>query len=204
MSKDKYNMSFTTGGLFHVESIKLAKIFLETNDWDIVRENVLANNLLQSRTMNTSKRNFREIVSRLKCLSPDELYLLVDSNLQDQGYILWVAVCRRYKFIAEFAIEVLRERYISLKNDLHNDEFDYFFNRKSEWHPELDMISSSTRLKLRQVLFKILREADLLTSNNIIHTAMLSPRLLNQISCSSYQDVLHFPVFESDLRGMSQ
>jgi hypothetical protein len=203
MSEDKYNMSFTTGGLFHVESIKLAQMFVETNDWEIVRENVLLNNLLQSRTVNTSKRNFREIASRLKCLSRDYLSLLIESNHQDQGYILWIAVCRRYRFIAEFAAEVIRERYISLKNDLSYEEFDYFFNKKAQWHSELDKISSTTRLKLRQVLFKMLREADLLAGNNTINAAMVSSTLLKLMSHDQRQDILYFPVFESDLRGKS-
>jgi hypothetical protein len=197
-------MSFSTGGLFHAESVKLANLFLESRDWNSVRDNVISNNLLQSRTLSTSKRNCREIISRLKHLGPNELDLLVDGSPQEQGYLLWIAVCRRYRFIADFAIEVLRERYITLRSDLCHEDLDSFFNRKSEWHTELDEIRPATRNKLRQVLFKILREADLLTANNTINAAMLSPRLLDAIPRGCRRDVLFFPTFESDLRGMSQ
>jgi hypothetical protein len=69
---------------------------------------------------------------------------------------------------------------------------------------ELDEITPATRGKLRQVLFKILREADLLTANNMIHAAMLSPRLLGLIQQGSRRDILHFPVFESDVKGMKR
>ena len=117
---------------------------------------------------------------------------------------MWIAVCRRYRFIADFAVEVLRERYITLKSDLTHEDFDSFFNRKSEWHLELEEITPATRGKLRQVLFKILREADLLTANNMIHAAMLSPRLLDLIQQGSRRDILHFPVFESDVKGMKR
>jgi len=99
---------------------------------------------------------------------------------------------------------VLRERYITLKGDLTLDDFDSFFNRKSEWHLELDEITPSTRGKLRQVLFKMLRDADLLTANNMIHAAMLSPRLLELLYQGSRWDVLYFPVLESELKGMAQ
>lgn len=202
MSKEKYNMSFTTGGLFQAESAKLAKMFLECNDWDRVKETTLADNLLQTRTLNSSKRNFREIVSRLKCLSPEELNLLTDGYSQDVAHILWVAVCRRYRYVGEFAVEIVRERFISLKGDLNYEDYDHFFNKKAEWHPELDRISSTTRLKLRQVLFKILREAGLLGVNNIINAAVLSPRFLNTISHGRKDDLLFFPIFEAQLRGM--
>lgn len=197
-------MSFTTGGLFHRESVELAALYLELGDWNAVRDNVFAENLLQTRTLNTLKRVCREIISRLRTLSSCELKFLVEGSHQEQAYLLWLAVCRRYRFIACFAVEVLRERYITLKADLTFDDFDSFFNRKSEWHLEMDEITPATRSKLRQVLFKILREADLLAANNMINAAMLSPRLLDVIHRSSRRDVLYFPVFESELKGMAK
>ncbi|MGE5659565.1 MAG: DUF1819 family protein [Actinomycetota bacterium] len=197
-------MSFTTGALFHQESVKLANLFLEFQDWNLVLSMVLSKNLLQFRTVNTSKRVCREVGSRLRTLSTAQLDLLVQGSLQDQGYLLWLAVCRRYKFIADFAVEIVREKYSSLQFVLNYDDFDFFFNKKSEWHEELDQIKPATRTKTRQILFKMLREADLLTSNNIINAALLSPQLLNTISQENRQDILVFPVFESDLKEWVQ
>jgi hypothetical protein len=202
MSNDRYIMSFTTGGLFHRDSVKLAMLFHDIGDWNLVRDKVMAENLLQSRTLNTLKRNCGEIISRLKTLNSIEIEFLFRGNYQEQAYLLWLAVCRRYRFIAEFAVEVLRERYITLKNDLNQEDFESFFNRKAEWHPELEEISPSTRRRLRQILFKMLREADLLTSGSIINTAMLSARLLDIIQRSSRSEILYFPAFETDLKGM--
>ncbi|MBD1853916.1 DUF1819 family protein [Cyanobacteria bacterium FACHB-502] len=196
----KYSMSFTTGTLFHQESVKLAGLFLEFQNWNLVRSAVLSKNLLQSRTVNTSKRVCREVCSRLRTLSAAQLDLLVHGSTQDQGYLLWLAVCRRYKFIADFAVEIVREKYISLQFALNYDDFDFFFNKKSEWHGELDQIKPATRTKTRQILFKMLREADLLTPNNIINAALLSPQLLSVISQDNRQDILIFPAFESDLK----
>ena len=190
-------MSFTTGGLFHHESVNLAVLNLDIEDWNAVRQKVMAENLLQARTLNTSRRVCREIISRLKTLDAGELDLLVASNPREQSYLLWLAVCRRYRFIADFAVEVMRERYITFKTDLTHADFDTFFNGKSEWHAELDQLRSTTRNKLRQVLFKMLREADLLTANNTIKAAMLSPRLVEMISHGNRQDVFFFPAFES-------
>lgn len=204
MSNGKYSMSFTTGGLFHRESVELATLYLDLGDWNSVRDKVVAENLLQTRTTSTLKRVCREAISRLLTLSPTELEFFVEGNHQEQAYLLWLAVCRRYRFIADFAVEVLRERYISLKTDLTYDDFDSFFNRKSEWHLELDELTPTTRGKLRQVLFKILREADLLAANNMINAAMFSPTLLELIGQGGCRDVLYFPVFESDLKGVTR
>lgn len=200
MGTDRYSMSFTTGSLFHRESVKLAALYLDLGDWDSVRHKVITDNLLQTRTLNTLKRVCREIISRLKTLSLSELKFLLETSHQEQAYLLWLAVCRRYRFIADFAIEVLRERYITLKTDLNYEDFDSFFNQKSEWHSELDEIRPATRSKLRQVLFKILREADLLSANNIISAAMISQQLIDLISHYNRREILYFPIFESDLK----
>ena len=204
MSQDRYIMSFTTGGLFQRESVKLVPLYLDLGDWESVRDKVIAENLLQTRTLNTLKRICREVISRLKMLSSSELEFLVEASHQEQAYLLWLAVCRRYRFIADFAVEVLRERYITLKTDLTHEDFDSFYNRKSEWHLELDEITAGTQNKLRQVLFRILREADLLTTNNMINAAMLSPGLLEVIYRGNHEDILYFPVFESDLEVMKK
>ena len=204
MNKDEYSMSFTTGGLFLRESVELAALYLALGDWNAVNDATIANNILQTRTLSTLKRVSREVFSRLKTLNTEELGFLVEANHQEQSYLLWLAICRRYEFIADFAVEVIRERYISLKADLSNEEFDSFFYRKSEWHPELDQIQPATRTKLRQVLFKILREADLLTANNMINAALLSPRMLEVISKGPQTDAQYFPVLEPDLKGQTQ
>lgn len=204
MNEKIYHMSFTTGGLFLRESALLVTLYQSIGDWNFVQKKVILENLLQARTLSTLKRVYREVVTRLMTLNQRELEFFAEASHQEQGHLLWIAVCRRHKFIADFAIEVLRERYITLRNSLTYEDFNSFFNQKSEWHWELDEITPATRSKLRQILFKILREADLLTANNIIHGAMLSPRLLGLIHQSRPRDILYFPVFESDAKEMKR
>ncbi len=197
MKYSRYRMSFTTGGLFLNESVKVAELYRDLADWDLVRVKVLDDNLLQTRVQSTAKRVCCEIISRLKQFSSQELDLFVQANYQEQAYLLWLAICRCYTFIGDFAVEVLRERYLTLKSDLHYEDFDFFFNGKAEYHPELDEIKTTTRKKLRQVLFKILREAGLLTANNEIIGAVITQQLLQYNSYPS-QTMSFFPVFESD------
>ncbi len=204
MNTVKYSMSFTAGSIFFQESVKFAELYLEFGDWDETKNYIIHQNILQARTLNTSKRICTEIISRLKTMNKQELEFLLDSSSQDQAYLLWLAICRRYQFIGDFAIEVIRERFIFLKTDLNYIDFDSFFNQKSEWHVELENIKSSTRNKLRQVLFKILREADLLTENNLINVATLSPNLIEIICRNDKQEILYFPLFESNLQGMTR
>mgnify|MGYP001769664202 CR=1 FL=1 len=199
-----YRMSFSTGGLFLRESERAAALYRDFGDWTTVRDKILAENLLRARTLSTLKRLCRELVSRLKTLSDRELGFLIECSRRERGYLLWIAACRQYAFVADFALEILRERYITLKIDISNEEFDSFFIRKSEWRPELDEITPATRIRLRQNLFQMLREADLLTADNMIISAMPSPGLLDAMSPGDIRDVFYLPVFESDLKGVMQ
>lgn len=194
MQPTPYKLSFTAAPLLQQESVKLAELFLEFKDWDMVREQVLSNNLLQARTQSSLRRICQEIIPRLGCLNREELELLVQGSSQEQTQLLWVAICRQYEFIAEFAVEVLRERYLTLKGDVQYEDFESFFNGKSEWHPEIDALTTSTRNKLRQVLFRIMREADLLAKNNTINTAMLSPRVYDILVRNNPGDLSLFPM----------
>lgn len=194
-----YSMSFTTGALLHRESITVAELYNELGEWDAVRDRVLAANLLQMRTLNSSTRICREIISRLKQLTPAELAIVRDGSLQEQRYVLWLAVCKRYQFIYDFAVDVVREKYLHLDLDLPSDTFDRFFDRKAEWHPEVERVAPATRAKQRQFLFKMLREADLLSSTGQIVPALLTPRIVAAICADSPAHFAIFPVSELEV-----
>jgi len=198
---EKYALSFTTGALLRQESIRLAELFVELGHWDRVREVAVAQNLLQMRTTKSSVRLCQEICSRLKTLSDKELALLLEGSVQDRGYLLWLAMCRRYPFIRDFAVEVIREKLLSLDTKLDYSDFETFFNKKAEWHPELDALKGVTRAKGRVVLFKMLREADILSEGNTIIPAMLSRSLLNEIRFRGQGELCFFPVLESKIMG---
>ena len=200
MTHQKYAMSFTAGTLLYHESVKLAELYRDLKDWRAVKNNALDDNLLQARTQSAAKRICRETISRLKLLTDAERDLLLNGTRQEQNHLLWLAICKRYRFIRDFAVEVLREKYLRLDLMLTNDDYEIFFNNKAEWHDELESLAESTREKLRQVVMKMLREADLLTGHNTINPAMLSPDFIKTVYQDSKEYLAVFPVSEADIR----
>ncbi|WP_036488139.1 DUF1819 family protein [Myxosarcina sp. GI1] len=195
----KYAFSFVIGGLLYQESVRFAALFVELGNWKRARELAVEQNLLQTRTAKTSERLCREICSRLKTLNEKELKLLVDGTVRDRGYILWLAVCRRYKFIRDFAVEILREKFLNLETELDRKDFEVFFARKAEWHDELEALKPMTKAKGRRTLFKMLREADLLSPENRIYPAMPSASLINAVFQERHKEALFFPLLKSQL-----
>lgn len=198
--KNNYRLSFTTGGLFLRETLVLSELYQELSNWDEVRQKAADLNLLQLRTLRSAHRVTREVIARLKTLNESDLRQFSEASHDDQRLILWLTVCRLYPFVAEFASEVLHEHFITLKTDITLEDFDIFFNRKAEWNPALDVISPSTRKKLRQVLFRIMREAGLLSEHYMVIPIMLGPALHKVLSVNGNQELDYYPAYSSEIR----
>jgi len=192
-AQGRYALSFTSGGLLVREADLLASVYLRERDWAAVRQVAMEGNLLQARTTSSSARVTRETIQRLSILGDVELQLLTDSSLTERCHLMWVAACRRYELIGDFAEEVLRERYLVLTATLSADHFDRFVTGKSLWHPELDELRASTRAKLRQNVFRMLREAGLCSDNGDIFPAVLSERVRDALAARAPSDVRFFP-----------
>ncbi|MCP4359958.1 MAG: DUF1819 family protein [Chloroflexi bacterium] len=182
MKTDQYKLSFTGAGLSISGSIKIAEAYLQLRHWDAVKDKVKTENLLQARTQSSIQRFFQELAPRLQQLTDEQLELLVEGNHQEQRQILWYAICRRYAFIREFATEVLHEKYLSLDYELTEFDYEAFFNRKADWHAELDHLKESTRIKVRTVLFRMLREAELISNEHMIIPTVLSRRMVDVLA----------------------
>ena len=197
----KYILSFTAASLSISESIKIAEVYSGCKDWGETKNIVGENNLLQSRTGSRAVRVYRELAQRLQLLSDEHLELLVEGNLQEQKYILWYAVCKRYRLIQEFAIEVVHEKFLSMDYELTELDYDAFFNRKADWHEELESIAETTKNKLKQVIFRMLREAGITSEDNRIIQAMLSRRMIESLAPDAPASYQIFPIPISDIKG---
>lgn len=198
MTAKKYTMSFTTGGLLSQESEKVGSLYLELGDWILVRNRALELGLMQTRMQSSAKRIYREVSARLQTLTDDEIELLVNGSDRQRIDLLWLAVCCRYAFIWDFSVDVIREHFLTLRYEIANEDFDAFFNAKAEWHHELDKITAGTRTKLRQNLFRMLREAEYISPSNLIQPAVLSPQVMELIMRRGI-DALHiYPTLDSE------
>lgn len=177
----------------------VTELYLRNRDWKLTRAQVRSDNLLQVRTTSAALRISKEIVARLEQLSIPELECVVDGTTRERGYLLWTATCRRYDLIREFAVEVVREYFVTLRQMVSLKDFDAFLNCKAMWHDELDNTAPSTQNKLRQNLFRMMREADLISPENLIQPAMLTARIAELLSYRGRDAFLVFPLADNDI-----
>jgi hypothetical protein len=190
----KYKMSFAVGGLHPNESVEVARLHRSDEPWDKTLQHALNEGIASLPKAASRRRTLREIVNRISTLGPEEInFLIEEADRSEQQALLWVATCRAYRFVREFATEVLRERYLSYQLDLPLESFDILLDAKAEWDEDLSGISASTRAKLRQVLFRMMREAQIISEDHRILSAYVSPRLKRLLEDNCPQDLLLFP-----------
>ena len=190
----KYRMSFSVGGLMLNESLAIARAYRFGERWADARERLLAQGASSLPKLASQTRALREVYDRIGHLSDAERrYLSAEADRAEQQAMMWLAICRTYRFVHEFSVEVINERYQSWRLDLGLEVFDRFLAEKAECDPSLAELSSSTCAKLRQVLFRILRESGLRSDEGRIQPIWLSGRMKRLIEESNPADLRVFP-----------
>jgi hypothetical protein len=194
---DRYALSFTTGGLLTREAAVLAPFYFEHRDWAKVRNLAVEENLLQTRTRRTGVILVRETIRRLSTLSDREVEMVPEITASERGYLMWAAACRHFHLIGAFAEEVLRDRFLTLAGTVTHEDYDSFYRTKAMWHGELDEITELSYKKLRQVLFRMMVEAGLLSTQGAIEPALLSARIAECLAERTPSDIRFFPTREA-------
>lgn len=194
-----YKMSFAVGGLLLNESVEVARMHAPSETWDATLRRAMEEGVTSLPKVASRRRTLREIVNRISTLDAEELDFLVEgADRHDQQALLWLATCRAYRFVREFATEVIHERFLSFQLDLPLESFDVLFAAKAEWDEGLAGISPMTRAKLRQVLFRMMREASVISDDNRILSAYVSPRLKAILAERCPRDLSVFPGLSRD------
>jgi hypothetical protein len=106
--------------------------------------------------------------------------------------------------VRDFAREVLREHFVLMRRQLKLSDFDAFFNSKALWHEELDQLAKSTQSKLRQNLFRMMRDAGFINDQYSVLQAMPSPALVQLLAQRGVDELTIFPVSDLDIKRWLQ
>ena len=167
-----YRLSFTGASFFFSESKELTNLFIEHNDWNMA-VNTLINFHVNTRSKSTIKRESSELVIRLKTLPEVLLNKLVETDADNAKIILLYSILKSYPIIKMFCLDVLYEKSIMMDYDIQEYEINAFFRKQEELYPEFEKKSDATKYKLRQVIFKILADANLI--NSTLNKSIVKP-----------------------------
>lgn len=136
----------------------MATAYLDYKDWEAAKKQVLHANALQARSPNSAKRMELEMRQRVKHLTSSQLNLAAHGMADERMAISWLAALKASSFIYEFASDVLRGKVASHDPVLRASDYEAFFESQGSQHPEVLALSPSSRVKVRSVLLKMIRE----------------------------------------------
>jgi hypothetical protein len=166
---DKYDFSFTASSLRLNEMLVVAHATIDGVEVDYTND-------LGSGKSSTGKRMLLEFNKRIKNLTPDQLKLLVNSDITTQKQLALIAMCKSYGFIRDFIIEVLREKMMVYDYQITEGDYISFYRRKFEFHDEMEKLTDLSEKKIKQVTFKVLEQAGIIDS---IKTKNIQPQFVD-------------------------
>ena len=146
-------------------SVKIAKLYLELQDWKALQIIVLEERKLPQKTLAGQKRVIAEIRFQLEHLSEEEMLLLSQSELVTQRLLIHLAACKAYRFLHNFTVSVLREKMLVYDDVLNNFDFHKFWEEESLLHPEVARLGDVSQQQIRRAVFRFLAEIGLTDSN---------------------------------------
>ncbi|MBY6414302.1 DUF1819 family protein [Rhodococcus sp. BP-252] len=198
-----YRLSFTTGGLFRTEAVAIAGLMVSGSDATSTRARAVELNLVQQRTASSTDRVTREVVQRLDELPAIGVELVAQGSVDDSRQVMWLAACLRYRFLRDFGREVVRERFVSGRGIVAQADFDTFWNLQSSWVDALRDAADTTRGKLRQNTFRMLREAGFLDEADQVLPMNLSPAVVAVVASASDELLLSFPIHDAQVAAFA-
>jgi predicted transcriptional regulator len=165
------------------ETLVVAEECHRLSDWDLVKESLITNNLLNKIKQSTFNREYSEIKKRINNLSSQQIELMVSGDLDEAKSMILLSILKSYDFFKDFMIEVLGHKFQLFDRFLDDSDYSRFINYKNINHPELLTITPETASKVRQVIFKILEQLGIITSakNGTIIKPMLSAKSIEVI-----------------------
>lgn len=198
----KYLFSFTTGGLLLYECLVVVELLTQTDDWQHVLQAVEADNLFQTRTLATTKKRFTAVRRRLERLTPAQRNLLSRGGHDEQTSMVWLGICKAYRIIREFAVEFVRNRFLTMQLTVDQTDFDNFLDGKAVWHAGIDELADSTRKRLSGAVTQMLKEADIVV-DGIVKPCVLTPTIVEALKSDPEPLYQIFPVSDTDFRRLA-
>ena len=156
-------MSFTAGAAMLNEMHAVAEALLACDgDWERTKDKTFKENLMEKEKMSSNIRYFALMKQRLEVLNEAELNMLVNGTVAVRRLIVLLAICKAHSFIYDFISENVRDCFYNQYEKISHANFNEFYNEKKYEHPEIEQVSELTVAKMRQVVFRILEQTELI------------------------------------------
>lgn len=163
MDNREYKANLTGAWFLFYEIKQVTKLIEEGLDDKEIRTLVYEENLFQHNKIASVKRAFPTVLRRARLLDDELRNLLLEGSMENAKLVNLLAIAMDDRLFYEFLQEVIKEKYESSEMALEKIDINMYFTNKAEQSEKIDSFTDTTRNKLRQVYFKILVEAGVIS-----------------------------------------
>jgi hypothetical protein len=153
-----YASDLSGGSLMVRESRIVAALLLESPTDAAWQQAIVTDNILQKRASSSARRNAQAIRKRLQHLTPDFLRALRDGDDELATQIAFCATLLGNLLLVEFIERVVLDAYTTHTEKLDQYQWFDFLDESAHRDPSISSWTESSRKKMREVAFRILRE----------------------------------------------
>lgn len=158
-----YDIGFTAGAAMLNETVAIANVYVANNfDWVRTKEVSFRENIMAKNKKSSNERYFTLMKQRIDALNRNELDFFLNCNVSEQRQIILLAICKAHLFIFDFIAEIVRNCFYNQCEKISSATFNEFYNEKKYEHPEIDAVTENTVNKMRQVIFRILEQTEII------------------------------------------
>jgi hypothetical protein len=88
----------------------------------------------------------------------------------------------------------LRTKFLQLDFAIEAADVERFFDYQVVWHEELENLAETTRVKLRTVILRMLRETEMVTKQGLLIPPSVSDDFIKAAGQVSQEHLLFFPI----------
>ena len=154
-----YNAQITAGSLLLKESRAIAQLLLQGADDAVWQRAVTVENVLQKTSPASAKRMAALIKKRLELMPRELLSMVAEGTTEVATQSLLAAAIKHSRLLGDFMVQVLPNHYREFNHKLLRREWDSFLTDCAHVDPAVATWSQSTKIKIGQVVYRILAEA---------------------------------------------
>lgn len=161
-SELKYSASLTSDAFLYYELKQVLKLKIDGFSDKEIRDKVMNENIFQYKSKESSKRLISSIFTRIKALDDILIKMLLEEPMDTGKIINLYTIMKTSRLFYDFMNEVVREKLEFNYDVLEKKDINIFFTGKAEQDEIVAGWSETTKRKLKQVILKILSEANIL------------------------------------------
>ena len=187
-----YKANVTAGALLVPESRKIAELLLSSVTPDQWKDAVENKNIIQQRSLSSSKRIAALIRSRLELMKPELWKLICEGYSTTATHAVFASAIKHSRLLGDYLDTTVRQQFRKLYDKLTPMLWDDFILSCKQRDPQMQDFPPTTTKKVCSNIHKILTEAGYIKGRNdwTLQKVDIAPKVLRYLKKNDEQYVL--------------